>query len=1037
MKTIHSLERIQLHVLALASYLGIAVFACRSILVQGVLAFQDLAPMYRYEHLLRALDFPWDGKSNLGSPNMVPGNMLYSSALFAFSSLVGSVEDGHKLFLIFLLALGALGAYLLAQTYASSSPSPASSYIAGLYYLFNPWILFQTKYGHNTILLGYAILPYALALYFSTLKNTRIVNAALSSIASGILFWASFHLSYLFFALIAFHGVYCVLGRELEPQIKKRWIVTFSTIAISSMAMASPLLFHILRVRIPAFVVRDEEAAYLSGSISPNLMDMLHVGIGVLVLSTVYLHSKKRLRFGFPLALSVIGVLLSLGGVWPLSLLFSLMFRYFPFFYIFRETSKFLLLSTIGVGLAMPYAMDAWFRAIKGSYAASHLQQRNARSIIGSKKSGVFLVTLVIFFCVFPSLTGSYSGTLKTVQVPSHYQELDSWLRGQDGDFRVAFFPPASWASTYNWTRHWFLDPLVALQARPTIELKSELDITRSASLTRWIYTTIYENKTQHWGRLLGILGVKYVVIREDADMPALRKDLYSFNLSMTMKLLSTQRDLILVKTIGPLRIFENPHHLRHIFSPSAISIGVGDRRLLTALTDSEVNLAEHPMTFIDDVSFLNPQLKPSRLFFDGNRLRDLVLSNMPECHIDLSSSLGYSSESSKTWIRGDYAWYLFRGELNIHPTNYVMTTGANKLKIQFEIKHSGPHAFLAQIFRSPNPGICGIEITIDQTTSLVARSDAASRRSAFEWVYVAEFNATAGNHELTIQGLGECSAVSKIAIVPLPVLILKTEQTLEKLQKTSLMYLIDDEAFTARQCTKVFGSEYSGGSATVLNSSSILEFSWDNLKKANWIVSFRAKATSAVRSWVRLTIGKEIFAVELSEMLKTYCFKPSRYLSQGTIMLSIRSIGNSTFDSLTISQTVDEPLRVTARSAEVCTDYRALSESEYLVDRCGSLLIFLGACTDYWKLEIADRVVSPSVVFGYANLYDLSWLSQTERKGRLFYLGLSYVREGVVTSMILIPLAWFSAAYLYRSIAKTRERSKDPRDNEPAYTEA
>jgi len=185
------------------------------------------------------------------------------------------------------------------------------------------------------------------------------------------------------------------------------------------------------------------------------------------------------------------------------------------------------------------------------------------------------------------------------------------------------------------------------------------------------------------------------------------------------------------------------------------------------------------------------------------------------------------------------------------------------------------------------------------------------------------------------------------------------------------------------------------------------------------------------------LIIGGETVDVELSEMLKTYSLKLSRNPSQGTIMLSVRSIGNSTFDSLTISQTADEPLRETARDTEACTDYRALSESEYLVDRCSSLLIFLEACTDYWKLEIADRVVSPSVVFGYANLYELSWLSQTNRRGRLFYVGLSYVREGVVVGMILMPLAWVSAAYCYRSLARIGERRRDPRDPEPDYTEA
>jgi len=1031
-------EKTQIHVLALISYLGIVVLACRNILAEGVLAFQDLAPMYRYEHLLRALDFPWDGKSNLGSPNMVPGNMLYSAALIVFSSLAGSVESGHKLFLLFLFTSGAVGAYQLVRTYASPSASPISSFVAGLYYVFNPWIIFQTKYGHNTILLGYAILPYALALYFSSLRKTRTFNTVSCGIVSGLLFWASFHLSYLFFALIVFHGIFRILGGEPDLPSKKRWLVVFTTIVLCSMAMALPLVSHILRVEIPAFVVRNEEAEYLSGRISPNPIDVLHTAIGALVLLAAYMHGRKRPQSVYPLVLSTIGVLLSLGGLWPLNLLYSLMFQYFPFFYIFRETSKFLVLSTVGVGLAIPQAMDLWFKTLgaKDANSASHAQQRKLFAIMRSRKSSALLMSMVIFFSLWPSFTGSYNGTLKTVQVPSHYQELDSWLRRQDGDFRVAFFPPASWASTYNWTKHWFLDPLVALQARPTVELKSELDLTRSASLTRWIYTTIYENKTQHWGRLLGILGVRYVVIREDADMPSSRKDLCSFNLSITMRLLSTERDLRLVKRIGPLSIFENPHFLQHIFSPSMISIGVGDRRLLTTLTDSNVNLAEHPMVFVDDVAFLNPKLMQSRVIFDGNRLRDLVLSNTPQWHIDLSSSLGYSSESSKSWIRGDYAWYLSKGELNIHPTNYIMTTGANRYATQFQIENSGPHAFLAQIFRSPNPKVSGVEMTIDQTARFTASSHTASRREAFQWVHLGEFNATAGRHELAVQGLGECSAISKIAIVPLHVLNEKTKQTLDKLQRSGIIYFIDDDIFTAKQSTQVFGSEYSGGSATILNSSSAMEFTWDNLRKTNWTVSFRAKAASSAGSRLTFTIGRESFIVELSETLKAYSFRVCPTPSPGITMLSVRSDGNSTFDSLTISEIANERLRETKENTEAHTDYRVLSESEYLVDRCGSLLVFLEACTDHWKLEMADRVISPSVVFGYANLYDLSWLSGTDRRGRLFYIGLRYVREGVMASMILLPLAWLSTAYFCRPLAKAGKRSRDPRSDGPVHME-
>ena len=83
--------------------------------------------------------------------------------------------------------------------------------------------------------------------------------------------------------------------------------------------------------------------------------------------------------------------------------------------------------------------------------------------------------------------------------------------------FRIAFFPPAVWATTYTWASRWFLDPDVALQAKPTVEIKSEQDLTQSASLTRWVYTALYSNRTSNWGKLLSILGVKYLILQTDA----------------------------------------------------------------------------------------------------------------------------------------------------------------------------------------------------------------------------------------------------------------------------------------------------------------------------------------------------------------------------------------------------------------------------------------------------------------------------------------------------------------------------------------
>jgi hypothetical protein len=89
-----------------------------------------------------------------------------------------------------------------------------------------------------------------------------------------------------------------------------------------------------------------------------------------------------------------------------------------------------------------------------------------------------------------------------------------SWLLSSNEDFRIAFIPPAVWATVYDWAPIWFLDPLVALQAKPTLEIKSEQDLTSGADFTRWLYTTLYSGRSNDWGRMLGLTGSRYVIVR-------------------------------------------------------------------------------------------------------------------------------------------------------------------------------------------------------------------------------------------------------------------------------------------------------------------------------------------------------------------------------------------------------------------------------------------------------------------------------------------------------------------------------------------
>ena len=143
---------------------------------------------------------------------------------------------------------------------------------------------------------------------------------------------------------------------------------------------------------------------------------------------------------------------------------------------MFREVSKFFMLASLSAAFFLGVAAEG----IKRYLSKDRISSRFVRRF-----TPVFLISLIILLTSLPFLTGDIGGSVGTAQIPENYKESDNWLSNESGDFRIAFFPPAIWATSLDWAPRMFLNPYVALQDKPTVELKSEQDLTESASLVR------------------------------------------------------------------------------------------------------------------------------------------------------------------------------------------------------------------------------------------------------------------------------------------------------------------------------------------------------------------------------------------------------------------------------------------------------------------------------------------------------------------------------------------------------------------------
>jgi hypothetical protein len=341
-------------------------------------------------------------------------------------------------------------------------------------------------------------------------------------------------------------------------------------------------------VNLPVYSVRAEEAVLVVSAMDVTTSTLPQIAlVAFIVLAFLYVWRKRglteassisslmracRRQIVFFAALGLFSVLLVLLATEPLSPIYFWLFNNLPGLLMFREVNKFFLLTVLSVGFFIGLAAEGLKRCM------------GKCSSIGRNVLPLLLVSLIVSASSWPFLTGDMGGNIGTVEIPEGYREFEGWLSSQKGDFKIAFFPPAVWATTYAWASRWFLDPLVALQVKPTVELKSEFDLTASASLTRWVYTALYSNRTSEWGRLLGVLGVKYLVLKLDADMPPERGDLGAFSLANTLESWGDQGGLQIEKRFGSILVYRNPYQLPHIYQAKGFSLVIGDRRALISL---------------------------------------------------------------------------------------------------------------------------------------------------------------------------------------------------------------------------------------------------------------------------------------------------------------------------------------------------------------------------------------------------------------------------------------------------------------------
>jgi hypothetical protein len=1008
--------------------LGAMVFASLSLIIlRGVflspypVAFHDLAPIWRSEQLYRPYDYPWDHKSNLGTPSFLTGNVVYNALLIGFTLLVDSVVLAHKLVLIFLMALSGFGVFLVMRYILGNT---VAALTAGLYSMLNPFVWSRWVLGHNTIIFAYAIFPFVLLGFFKSFRDKGIGHPILCGLLLGVVALLSPHMAYIFAIFALAYVVFELVTRSVKRSFNYvlRSILTPTALMIAALSIpVFPFIYLLITVRPQVYAIRAEEAVFFDTPLEIMSKFAGDILLGVIVSAAALIPSSVWLRFKgsivnvpslrghrkwlsvFFSIMGLLGLLLAALPYRPLTPIYVWLFYNVPGFSMFREANRFILLTTISL-----------------AYFSGLLAIRLHRCL--SMKMKGFLAGLVSFLVMaaliaYPSwgfFTGDLGGRIGTVAVPEKYDELYSWLLSSNEDFRIAFIPPAVWATVYDWAPIWFLDPLVALQAKPTLEIKSEQDLTSGADFTRWLYTTLYSGRSNDWGRMLGLTGSRYVIVRPDADMLGHREDLKLFSRSSD-KFLGNKSGLIQSRKFGDLIVYENPYALPHIWVAERFGLAIGDRRLLTSLAALGYDFKQWPLSFPNKESPLQLGMTPAILILQGETLWDLVSIWPGAASIfHAGDHAAISTNPHGQWINGRLAWFADAAELNAYPDPFAYTESTAPLVVPLQGIDSGDYLILIQTYDGLD-GAAGLIVQLPDKTFTLDPSGQAGGR--FRWRELGVHHLS-GSTIMKIMSLGGPAAIGKIMLVR-PESVGETLKKIRNwLSSMDIMIILEDFEWTPATNSAIL-PQTGASNGAILNPASM----WAETHFTIWRPAPYHLIVRVFPMDNTFNLTLQLDGVEYTVSGITNSPRPSLlhisevYLTPGTHVIKARSHGRGGIDLVVLTTLPNIPTASETYAGGSMTLYQQLSGSEYRIYGSQGYLVFLEAASTSWKLFTEDGVEMPHQDgFSFGAIYQLTSYSSSYR---LVYTGYQLLTYMLLYWFLFAPTSLTVSILLLRRMSR------------------
>jgi len=532
-------------------------------------------------------DFYLWSSNNLGIPSPLSALVLYGFLETFLQVLTRDIGLWQIIIQMTYFTGAAFSMFYLSKTIYSRQKGAAL--VASIFYVFNiATLLLLLNIG---LMWTWAFLPLLIALFIKSLMATKnvgkhVIFFALSfAIVASI---SSINMADIALIIISLSSVlfyYIVLERKIAAKciIKNLTMALVITSLLSIWWIIPVVNYYIL----PSSMQFEQEVNVLSVSwthyrasflnlfrlnavwgwrpeyspyydlYSNSVILSLLLFVPFLTASAALLfRDEKRKLNAYLMLILVFLIFLAKGLHEPFGFVNLLLYNYIPYMNMFRESaSKFTMIMIPFLALLIGYSTDK----LAGTVA------RKSRKVKKIVTVGFILAFMVGAFPIFINPIETKTDQIpysSNVKIPQYWYEINDWFSSRAGDFRILVTPLDDYYQVpYSWGYYGsdsFIERLIQKPVISPSSLYAYRINPNTAQLMNQLRDTIRYGRTQEFETILDLLGVKYVLQRNDLDyeyMVSTGRDMPSP--SKMREFLSSAPNIRLVRTAGELDVYE------------------------------------------------------------------------------------------------------------------------------------------------------------------------------------------------------------------------------------------------------------------------------------------------------------------------------------------------------------------------------------------------------------------------------------------------------------------------------------------------